>query len=60
MKMELPAISNSATKMSNMIPHGSLYQAVSVFGGFEVNPGVDDDEVDFVRPFSPGVEEEDV
>ena len=62
MKMGVPAISNSAAKMMNMIPHSSLYQAVStvIFSAFEVNPGVDDDEIDFVRSFSPEVEEEDV
>ena len=55
MKMAMPTITNSATKMIKMIPHGSLYQAGSV-----LRFGVDDGKGDFVRPFSPGVEEEDV
>ena len=61
-RMAMPTIGNSATKMIKMIPHSSLYQAGSVlrFVAFVVNPGVDDGKGDFVRPFSPGVEEEDV
>jgi len=61
-RMAKPTISKSTTKMIQMIPDGSLYQAGSVlrFVAFVVNPGVDDGKVDFVRPFSPGVEEEDV
>ena len=51
MKMAMPTI----TKMIKMITHGFLYQAGSV-----LRFGVDDGKGDFVRPFSPGVEEEDV